>query len=149
MNADTSKIILTSKLEKELLAACRSRLPYEACGIVLAAQSDTEGNEALMKPDSFAIVRNVSTNPERTFRFSPEEYVAAVYEAQKNQRRLVGFFHSHPTGEPLPSFEDGQGSLSWGTYWIVGLGKESGPEIAVYRRDEAGDWLPLSLERVP
>jgi proteasome lid subunit RPN8/RPN11 len=131
--------ILPKEIELDLFASCRHRLPNETCGILFGCDT---GNQA--KVDGFAVIRNEARHPREAFRFSPEDWAQAYYEAQKNQRKIVGFFHSHPGGRPLPSIQDSKGWLPWGTYWIVGFSEES-CGIAVYVSDPILGWRPLPL----
>lgn len=121
------KASITEKAKFELEKACRRRLPYETCG-VLFGRSSGSGTAV----DGFSVVRNASIDPRRSFSFDPADWVRAGYEAQKNQREIVGFFHSHPNGTVHPSEADVSGMPPGGTYWIVGCGTENECDIAVY-----------------
>lgn len=134
-------VLMKPCLEKDLVAACRSRLPNEACGIIYGSTI----NEAVIG-EGFAIVRNVSASPSRSFCFEPAEWVALYYEAQKNQRTIVGFFHSHPEGSSLPSAEDGLSWTPWGTYWIVSLA-DGAAGITAYRKNLRQQWVSLPIDR--
>jgi len=134
-------IVLEQATEEELVRTLRRRLPNESCGAIYGS---TDGERAIA--EGFVLIRNASSDPERTFRFHPEDWVSAYYGIQKNQREIVGLFHSHPYGSPSPSETDAGGSLPWGTYWIVGISEES-HRIAVYRRDGGQSWKSLPIER--
>lgn len=134
----TIRVKLPRTMETDLLAACRSRLPHEACGIIYGYKVDST-----LVSDGFAIIRNVSTAAGVTFAFDRNEWIAACYEAQKNQRQIVGVFHSHPTGANAPSKQDEQALVPWESYWIIGFANPQG-EIAAYRHTEQG-WLTLPL----
>lgn len=136
--SEAMRIELPHRIGMDLLSACRSRLPYEACGIIYGHTIDS----ALI-PDGFAIIRNASKTPGDSFAFDRGEWIAACYEAQKNQRQIVGVFHSHPTGANAPSKRDEQALVPWESYWIVGFANPQG-EIAAYRHTEQG-WFALPL----
>ncbi|MFC5470017.1 Mov34/MPN/PAD-1 family protein [Cohnella suwonensis] len=133
---------LSEELENDLISAALARLPLECCGVVYGTATD----DAIVA-DAFGLVRNAAISPERRFAFHPEDWVSVIFEAQKNQREIVGFFHSHPEESVLPSQRDMNGSLPWRTYWIVGVSPaERG--IAVYHRHHADDrWDPLRISR--
>lgn len=137
-------ILISRKLENDLLSACRLRLPYETCGIIYG----TESNERITA-DAYSLIRNAAASQTDNFSFHPEDWVAAYFQAQKNQRKIVGLFHTHPQGTILPSRLDEQGSIPWGTYWIISFaGGHS--ELAAYRRDSSSQvWAALSLKRIP
>ncbi|MDB4868537.1 MAG: family peptidase [Cohnella sp.] len=139
MSSSFGYAILPQDMERDLLAACRNRLPNETCGILFGRHS-----EHRVAAERFTVIRNASRHPTESFSFAPGDWTKAFYEAQNNQRTIVGYFHSHPGGSPLPSAKDTAGWLPWGTYWIVGLtGQDS--QIAVHRHDPVHGWCPLKL----
>lgn len=133
-------------LRKKLVAQCRARLPYESCGVLYGSKAG-----GFVRAEGFALVRNASPDPERSFRFDPGEWVRLYYDAQKNQRAIVGFFHSHPQGPSHPSRLDGEDWEGSGTLWIVDLSDGVG-KLYVYAADSAAvrnsfwQTLPLSVD---
>jgi proteasome lid subunit RPN8/RPN11 len=99
-----------------------------------------------LSADGYDLIRNTSSSAVDTFSFHPEDWVSAYFQAQKNQRNIVGFFHTHPQGTAHPSIKDVQGWIPWGTYWIISL-DESNSEIAVYRRGSQEKWVSLPIMR--
>lgn len=135
-----NSVVLGSKMEAGLAEACRSRFPYETCGVIYGS---VQGSALLA--DGFDLVANAAAAPEANFFFDPRDWVEIYFRAQKNQRSIVGLFHSHPNGAPLPSASDSRGFVPWETYWIVSF-SASGHDIAVYRRERA-DWVRLPVGR--
>ena len=126
------------ELVRSLIEDCRKRLPYEACGVIFG---DREGRRLVANGHAF--VRNAAPNPERRFSFAPDDWIAVCYEAQKNQRSIVGLFHSHPIGPENPSRRDERGLVPWESYWIVSFA-EPGPKLTVYTRDNE-KWIALPV----
>ena len=138
-----AEVIMDIDVEKRFVHALRSRLPWEACGVVVG----TIYGETV-EASGFRLIRNAAAHPAAQFSFHPGDWIEAFFEAQKNQREIVGLFHSHPTGTVVPSASDLAGSLPWKTYWIVGLGEES-HEIGVFARRPAEErWTSLPLRIV-
>lgn len=133
---------ISGALLGQLAADCRSRLPTETCGVMYGDIA----NEETLTIDGFAVIRNAAAATEAAFSFDPRDWVHAFYEAQKNRRNIVGYFHSHPNGTMLPSAADAEGWLPWGTYWIVGL-TDDGHRIAGYALDAESEtgWASLKL----
>ncbi|MBW5445094.1 hypothetical protein GE107_03320 [Cohnella sp. CFH 77786] len=127
------------RLLRELEDTCGRRRPYETCGVLFGHSTGTE-----MHVDGYALVRNAASDPEGAFAFDPKDWVRTASEAQKNQRSIVGFFHSHPAGSALPSRRDVQGRPPAGTYWIVGWIEET-CEVRAYRMTGESGWKPLPL----
>jgi len=141
-----SEVILDNRLENDLVAACRVRLPYESCGVIYGVKTDSR-----LVADGFALIRNVSASPADSFAFDPGEWVTVFYAAQKNQRTIVGLFHSHPDGSVVPSLPDKQGWIPWETYWIVGPDRaDRSGKTAIYACDSGtGSWRRLPVVRHP
>src|SRR5688500_8070666 len=110
---------ITHTAYKRLIAVCRQHYPYEACGI-LAGEAQF-GN--LPFANVVLSIRNQSATPKTSFRFQPDEWVQTYFNMQKNQQKLVGFFHSHPCTEAQPSPKDigGWPAEPDAYYWIVSL----------------------------
>jgi proteasome lid subunit RPN8/RPN11 len=136
-------VFMNKKVENDLLSACRRRLPYETCGIIYGTEINGE-----VAAEGYVVIRNGSNSPADSFSFHPEDWVSAYFQAQKNQRNIVGFFHTHPHGVSVPSLRDEQGSIPWGIYWIVSFA-EGNREIAVYRRcsNTHEQWVSLPIKR--
>lgn len=134
------RIFLPARVRGALADACLTRLPNEACGVIFGRTHDFT-----TEAEGFAVVRNTARRPAEAFSFDPDDWVSTFCEAQRNRRSIVGLFHSHPEGSPIPSAEDTLGWLPWGTYWIVAIRDES-CEIAVYTRDENQGWCQCLLK---
>jgi proteasome lid subunit RPN8/RPN11 len=136
-------ILISRSLENDLLSACRLRLPYETCGIIYGTESDKR-----ITAEGYRFIRNASSSQADTFSFHPEDWVSTYFQAQKNQRKIVGFFHTHPQGTVLPSRLDEQGSIPWGTYWIISFAADHS-ELAAYQRVSPQQWANLLIKRTP
>lgn len=134
-------VMLNRKLEHDLIAACRIRLPYEACGIMYGNLT-----ESSVTAEGFAIIRNTSPFPENRFTFDQNDWIAACYEAQKNQRLIVGLFHSHPDGTVAPSLHDEEARAPWESYWIVSFANDQGV-VRAYKRDARHRFVALQMVR--
>ncbi|MFD0674286.1 M67 family metallopeptidase [Cohnella sp. GCM10027633] len=134
---------LTIEVENSMIAACRDRLPLECCGVVYGSLEE----EHTVAVEGYSIIRNAAASPENRFSFDTEDWIAACYEAQKNQRRLVGVFHSHPVGTGEPSASDARTLMPWDSYWIVSFADGQGA-ISAYRHDARHGFVSLSVERV-
>jgi proteasome lid subunit RPN8/RPN11 len=84
--------------------------PREACGLLFG----TEGQIAAYHPAA-----NVHASPETHFEIDPQ----ALIDAQRTMRgggpRLVGYYHSHPSGLPEPSATDRALAAPDGMVWAI------------------------------
>ena len=139
-------VSMPRSLRDSLLRHCRARLPFEACGILLGRRES-----GFVSACGFAPVRNAHPNPERAFRFAPDDWIRAAYTAQRNRQQLVGFFHSHPGGGVAPSRSDAEGWTGGGVCAIVSPAAAGTPgdRLAVYEPDEHLDrWREIPVRIV-
>ncbi|WP_372663871.1 Mov34/MPN/PAD-1 family protein [Cohnella sp.] len=136
---------LSQALENNLLSTCQRRLPYETCGVLYGTEYKSDGSGKVIV-DGFIVIRNNSSSATNSFSFHPEDWIGVYFQAQKNQRNIVGFFHSHPQGTALPSIRDEQDSIPWRTYLIVSLTKGN-KMIAAYQRSSPHQWVSLPILR--
>lgn len=90
------KFTLVQKLYDEMIAHCRSELPYEACGIVSGV------NE---KVDSVWKLTNESKSKNRYF-VGKDNVQNTLNELVHKGEKILGIYHSHPTTSAIPSRMD-------------------------------------------
>ncbi len=101
----------------------------EVCGLLLG---EVEGEGAWVT--AVRPCANVSDTPARRFELDPAALIAAWRAARSGSARVIGHYHSHPTGDPRPSVTDAREAAPDGAIWIIA----GGSEIAVWRAVEHG-----------
>lgn len=106
--------------------------PQEACGLLLGRA----GRIARAVPAA-----NVHASPERHFEIDPRALIAAHKAERAGGEELIGYYHSHPTGHPLPSATDCEHSGD-GRIWAIAAGG-----VVHWYRDVGGSFetLPTRL----
>lgn len=123
------EVEVSSGVVETMLAEARAALPHEACGLLL-------GRAFIETATRCA---NVHPAPEAHFEIDPQALVDAHRAARGGNVRVLGYWHSHPSGPPEPSATDRIHATGDGRVWaIVGEGR-----IGWYRDCEAG-FVPLS-----
>lgn len=90
-------IWLTEKQVDEIIAHAHEETPYEACGI-LAGKT----NQVLQViPTS-----NSASDPKHRFEINPIDLSRHLPQIEAEELSLLGFYHSHPNGNPIPSATD-------------------------------------------
>ncbi len=87
--------IRASALEAALDHALQ-QFPIECCGLLVGA---THRIERIVR------ARNTLASPTR-YQIHPADHFAAIHGARTDGLKVVGAYHSHPTGPPLPSAAD-------------------------------------------
>ncbi len=98
--------------------------PQEACGLLAGSRSTVSMVYCLA---------NVAAAPDR-YTVEPGGHLGALRHAERNGWELIGVFHSHPQGPPVPSDYDIKGALepAW-HYVILGLDRAGHPVMRSYR----------------
>ncbi|MBW6522319.1 Mov34/MPN/PAD-1 family protein [Sphingomonas sp. RHCKR47] len=84
--------------------------PDEICGLLLG-----EGDR-IVAVQSCA---NVSAAPATRFELDPAALIAAWRAARRGGPRVIGHYHSHPSGDPRPSATDAAEAAADGAIWII------------------------------
>lgn len=87
--------------------------PHETCGILGGV------GQRVMQ---VVPLKNTADDPAHHYRLDDAAFVKAVFEFEHVGLALVGIYHSHPTGDPIPSQTDiRQANYPNTAYLIVGL----------------------------
>ncbi|MEP2736962.1 MAG: M67 family metallopeptidase [Erythrobacter sp.] len=123
-------IEVTSDVMTAMELAAERSAPNEACGILLG---DGESITALIP------AMNVHPTPQTHFEIDPQALIDAHRATRNDGPLILGYFHSHPSGDPNPSKTDREMAAGDGLVWaIYGAG-----EIAFWR-SEANGFVALS-----
>jgi len=95
----------------------RRGYPGECCGILLGSRADGRAVVAAVR----AVPNARADAPRERFAIAPELILRAQREAEARQLEIVGFYHSHPGGEPDPSRLDREHAWPGYSYVIVGV----------------------------
>lgn len=85
----------------------------EVCGLLLG-----EGGRV----DRIEPCGNVAADPSRRFEIDPACLIALHRAARAGGPRIIGHYHSHPSGDPRPSPRDAADAVPDGSLWVVVAG---------------------------
>lgn len=105
---------------REALAAMRAAAiaahPNEACGLLLG-----EGERITAARET----ANIHSAPATHFEIDPQALIDAHRAARAGSGpQLIGYFHSHPTGDPHPSATDRAMAAHDGRVWAIIAGQD-------------------------
>ncbi|MEO0464137.1 MAG: M67 family metallopeptidase [Pseudomonadota bacterium] len=95
---------------ESLFAEAVAALPHEACGLLLGRA----GEIASIRP-----ARNVHPAPVTHFEIDPQALIDAHRAEREGGLAVLGYYHSHPTGDPHPSPTDRAMSARDGRIWAI------------------------------
>jgi proteasome lid subunit RPN8/RPN11 len=109
-------------------------MPEECCGILLGA-GNTIGQVMPAK--------NIAAEPCLRFEIDPAVLLAAHKAARTGGHQVLGYYHSHPRGHPVPSATDCEHSTGDLRIWaIIAAG-----QVAFFR-DSGNGFQPLNFDLV-
>jgi proteasome lid subunit RPN8/RPN11 len=82
----------------------------EICGLLI-------GELGLIS--AFLPLSNAHLEPERAFAFDPRQHIAAARAARETGQTLLGYYHSHPSGNAAPSRSDAAQAFEQDAYWLI------------------------------
>lgn len=119
-------------------AAARAALPLEACGLLVGPDADRVSR---VEPAA-----NVAAEPARRFEIDPRQLLALHRALRGSAERLIGHWHSHPLGPPVPSACDREMAFDPDMVWLL-VAPADGTARA-WRVVEGG-FAEIPIEEVP
>ncbi|HEX8556121.1 MAG TPA: M67 family metallopeptidase, partial [Sphingomonas sp.] len=110
--------------------------PDEICGLLFGT------------PDVIAAAhpcRNFATDPRARFEIDPAPLLAAHRAARAGGARVIGHYHSHPSGAPTPSLTDAACAAPDGSLWLIAASGEVRAWRAVPHGALHGRFDPVAL----
>jgi desampylase len=106
---------MTRGIAPALLAAWGENPDEEVCGLLLGEGGDRgAGHITAILPAA-----NVHPDPARFFEIDPAVLIGAARAARAGGPRVLGCYHSHPTGVPAPSATDAAMAAHDGKLWAI------------------------------
>ena len=117
----------------------RHSAPAECCGILLSPDNDTQTIIRAMRAEN---PEAACTSPK--YVLDHKTHLKAIDMELSSGVRIVGYYHSHPTGEPRPSPSDREAAVPEPVYLIVSAASEPARHAA-WRMDKC-EFVRVPLE---
>jgi predicted GIY-YIG superfamily endonuclease/proteasome lid subunit RPN8/RPN11 len=105
-----TEIALARTVLKQLGIEAANASPHEACGILLGRDTQIEA----IRPAA-----NIHPVPATRFEIDPQALVDAFRAARVGGRQIIGYYHSHPNGDAVPSTTDRAMASGDGKVWAI------------------------------
>lgn len=92
---------LTPELHQQVTQHAASDAPNEACGVLIGHIDQGVARTVQAMP-----IENIAINARNAYRMDDKRLAQIIGGLEKTGMELVGFYHSHPDGEPVPSPSD-------------------------------------------
>lgn len=107
------ELFLSSHHIGQLIDYANNAHPHECCGLLLGSGDVVT---------DILLTQNISSTPATHFEIDPASLFAAQ-RAERDEatsdRKLIGYFHSHPNGRAEPSAQDAECAIELGIYWVI------------------------------
>ena len=96
---------LKPQLAQEIAAYARAAQPNECCGVILGMGEIAE---------QIIPIPNIANEPKYNYYMDEQSLLKALYQAEQAEQaeqaqlEVIGFYHSHPRTDPIPSATDKQ-----------------------------------------
>ncbi len=101
---------ISSELLDHIRAHAAATPAIEVCGLLLGR------GEGIMYAERCA---NVARDPACRFEIDPAALIAAHRRARAGGFSVIGHYHSHPGGEPVPSPRDAEAAAADDSIWLI------------------------------
>ena len=99
----------------------------EVCGILAGERGETESTVT-----DAVRAENVAEPPQIRYLIDPVEQFELIESIEESGRDVVGFYHSHPTGDPRPSETDAE-HAAWPDHSYVICSLDGYPFVGSWR----------------
>jgi proteasome lid subunit RPN8/RPN11 len=139
-------IEVTSGVLAILLDEAAKAAPEECCGLLLGPERSPESGPECGQGGRIEGARpadNIADERRLRFEIDPLALLAAHKAARGGGPQVLGYYHSHPTGHPVPSATDCEHSTGDSRIWAI----IAGSEVAFWR-DSGNGFSPLAFRVV-
>lgn len=139
------RIEIPEQLIQQINTHGEESYPYECCGMVLGAHRDDSQMVQMILP----IKNSQDENRRRRFLITPSQYLESERIAAGHHCDLLGFYHSHPDHQAVPSDFDTAHALPWFVYIIVSVNKGRADSISAwFLSDDRSRFMEMPIERL-
>ncbi|MDX3899529.1 MAG: M67 family metallopeptidase [Sphingobium sp.] len=103
---------ISRSLLEQIVAEAAGRT-VEICGLLMGRDHHIE---------AILPAANVAADPARHFELDPQVLLRAHREARRGGARVLGHYHSHPSGVAIPSATDAACAAPDGSLWLIVAG---------------------------
>lgn len=115
---------LTDQQAQQIARHALETAPQEACGVI----GGIDGRALRIIP-----IPNTASDPQHHYTLDHAAFVKAIFSLEREGLSLIGFYHSHPGGDPIPSQTDiREANYPDTAYLIIGL-RNQRPTLAAWR----------------
>ncbi len=125
-------LCISSELHRRLLCEAAATPDVEVCGLLIGTDSVERIIPAM----------NVADGPATAFEIDPATLFQAIRTERNGGERLLGYYHSHPTGPPAPSAFDSAQAKNDRRIWVI-VGRQ---RMTAWQMTNANEFSEIKLQ---
>lgn len=118
-----SRVTISRSVLERIRQESAAAASKEACGLLFGSEGEIA---------DFQVTENTSENPNYAFEIDPKALFAALRAERGGGPKLVGYWHSHPSGDATPSETDAAMAEPDGKLWLI----VGGEAVTLWRAGE-------------
>jgi proteasome lid subunit RPN8/RPN11 len=135
---------INNKCLNEIRSHGEQDYPYECCGLMIGR---FDGNGTKVVLETYPISNSREEEAKRTrFLITPEELMRGEKYARSRNLDIVGFYHSHPDCQAIPSNYDLE--HAWPTYSYIVLSVREGASSDLFSWEMEADRSKFNPEEI-
>lgn len=131
------KLVISSAILYDLQQLAHETAPEEACGLLFGVNGTVSHFKATL---------NVAENRLRHFEIDPGDLIAAERAMRNEGPKIIGYFHSHPSGAVEPSETDAAMAAADERIWLILNGEEAAAWQATQKGEIYDRFDPITLD---
>jgi proteasome lid subunit RPN8/RPN11 len=131
------KLVISSAILGDLQQLALEMAPEEACGLLFGDNGTVSHFKATL---------NIAENRLRHFEIDPADLIAAERAMRNEGPKIIGYFHSHPSGDVEPSETDAAMAAADERIWLIINGEEAAAWQATQKGEIYGRFDPITLD---
>ena len=137
------RLALPAALLQEILRHLEDAYPHEGVGALLGSADGDRRRAVRHVPLANAVERD----RRRRYEVGHADLVRVQRDAREGGLEVLGYCHSHPDAEPVPSEHDREAGWPWYVYLIVRVGNGRAAGVTAWQlRDDRSTFDPVGLE---
>lgn len=133
------EMLIARRLIEQIIAHALSDPEHEVCGLLFGDDNWITAAEP---------TANVHPDPSAHFEVDPSALIAAHRAEREGGRRLIGHYHSHPSGRAFPSARDAAFAEP-DRLWLIAAGQETALFRAMPDGEIAGAFCSVAMRIDP
>src|SRR5205085_6978534 len=122
----TRVLTISTALRAQLEREARAAAPRECCSLIEGVHDGDVLIATALHP-----TRNLASEADR-FEVDPAEHISLLRRLRGTQHKLIGCYHSHPSGTAEPSERDRAGDCEDGFVWLIAATGKRACDVRAY-----------------